>query len=134
MQKIFTEERSHIFVIEPEGSSEKTLKYAKCTYGRIFVPSQKNKFMIYACSIFPTFKLIELERYFSCEESLLDSLPQLSNELLEILSLALIPWRSPLYWLVTSSEVFDDTPYEPGTSNSSPEKAAVFYGERPFVV
>ena len=32
---------SHIFVKEPEGSSEKKLKYANCTYGRIFVPSQK---------------------------------------------------------------------------------------------
>ena len=63
MQKIFTEERSHIFVKEPEGSSEKTLKYTKCTYGRIFIPSQKNKFMIYACAIFRTFKLIEPERY-----------------------------------------------------------------------
>ena len=58
MQKIFTEERSHIFVKEPEGSSEKTLTYVKCTYERIFVPSQKNKFII-----FLTFKLIELERY-----------------------------------------------------------------------
>ena len=63
MEKIFTEERSHIFVKEPEGSSEKILKYVKCTYGRIFVQSQKNKFTIYACTIFPTFKLIELERY-----------------------------------------------------------------------
>ena len=27
MRKIFTEERSHIFVKEPEGSSEKILKY-----------------------------------------------------------------------------------------------------------
>ena len=61
--RIFTEERSRIFVKEPEGSSEKTLKYVKCTYVRIFVPSQKNKFMIYACTIFLTFKLIELERY-----------------------------------------------------------------------
>ena len=43
MQQIFTEEsRSHIFVKEPEGSSEKILKYVKCTYGRIFVLNQKN--------------------------------------------------------------------------------------------
>ena len=48
MQKIFTEERSDIFVKETEGSSEKILKYVKCTYGRIFVPSEKNKFTIYA--------------------------------------------------------------------------------------
>ena len=41
MQKIFTEERSHIFVKETEGSSEKISKYVNCTYGRIFVPSQK---------------------------------------------------------------------------------------------
>ena len=41
MQKIFTEERSHIFVKEPEGSSKKILKYVNCTYGRIFVPSKK---------------------------------------------------------------------------------------------
>ena len=32
---------SHISVKEPEGSSEKILKYVKCTYGRIFVPSKK---------------------------------------------------------------------------------------------
>ena len=32
---------SHIFVKEPEGSSGKILKYVKCTYGRIVVPSQK---------------------------------------------------------------------------------------------
>ena len=32
---------SHIFVKEPEGSSKKILKYVNCTYGRIFVPSQK---------------------------------------------------------------------------------------------
>ena len=67
MQKIFTGERSHIFLKEPEGSSEKILKYVNCTYGRIFVPSQKNKFMIYACTIFPTFKLIGLERYALCK-------------------------------------------------------------------
>ena len=41
MQHIFTEERSHIFVKEPEGSSEKILMYVKYTYGRIFVPSKK---------------------------------------------------------------------------------------------
>ena len=63
MQKIFTEDRSHIFVKKPEGSSEKILQYVKCTYGRIFVPSQTNKFMIYACTILSTFKLIEPERY-----------------------------------------------------------------------
>ena len=63
MQKILSEERSHIFVKEPEGSSEKILKYAKCTYGGIFVPSQKNKFTIYAYTIFSTYKLIELEMY-----------------------------------------------------------------------
>jgi len=77
-------------------------------------------------------------------ESLSGSLPQLSNEQLEILSLAITPWHvgivlflafgSSLYWLVTSPEVFDDAPYEPGTSTYSPEKAAAFYGERPFVV
>ena len=77
-------------------------------------------------------------------ESLSGSLPQLSNEQLEILSLALTPWHvgiflflsfgSSLYWLVTSPEVFEDAPYEPGTSTYSPEKAAAFYGERPFVV
>ena len=43
MQKIFTEERSHIFEKEPEGSSKKILKYVNCTYGRIFVPSQGKK-------------------------------------------------------------------------------------------
>ena len=32
---------SHIFVKEPEGSSEKILKYVNYRYGRIFVPSQK---------------------------------------------------------------------------------------------
>ena len=32
---------SHIFVKEPEGSSEKILKYVKCTHLRIIVPSQK---------------------------------------------------------------------------------------------
>ena len=41
MQKIFTEERSHIFVKEPKGSSEKILKYVKFTYGKIFVPNPK---------------------------------------------------------------------------------------------
>ena len=41
IHKHVTEERSPIFVKEPEGSSEKILKYVKCTYGRIFVPSQK---------------------------------------------------------------------------------------------
>ena len=35
---------SRIFVKESEGSSEKILKYANCTYGRIFVPSQKEIF------------------------------------------------------------------------------------------
>ena len=54
---------SHIFVKEPEGSSEKILKYVNCTYGRVFVPSQKHNFMICGCTIFPTFKLIETERY-----------------------------------------------------------------------
>ena len=62
MQNIFTEKRSHIFVKEPEGSSEKILIYLKCTYGRIFVPGQKHKLTIYVCTIFPTFKLIEMER------------------------------------------------------------------------
>ena len=56
---------SRIFVKESEGSSEKILKYVKCTYGRISVPRPKNKFTIYACTIFVTFKLIELERYSS---------------------------------------------------------------------
>ena len=54
---------SHIFVKEPKGSSEKILKFVNCTYIRIFVPSQKNNFMIYACTIFFNFKLIERERY-----------------------------------------------------------------------
>ena len=47
MQKIFTKERSHIFVKEPKGSSEKILKFVKCTYGRIFVPSE-NLFSLFA--------------------------------------------------------------------------------------
>ena len=67
MQKVFTEERSHIFVKEPEGSSEKILKYVNCTYGRIFVPSQKQNFMIYACTIAGTIKVVERER--SCSGS-----------------------------------------------------------------
>lgn len=77
-------------------------------------------------------------------ENLSGSLPQLSNEQLEILSLALTPWHvgiililsfgSSLYWLVKSPEVFDDAPCEPGISTYSPEKAAAFYGEPPFVV
>ena len=32
---------SHIFMKEPEGSSEKILKYTKCTHLRISIPSQK---------------------------------------------------------------------------------------------
>ena len=43
MQKVFTEERSHIFVKEPEGSWETILKYVNCTYGRIFVPMRQKK-------------------------------------------------------------------------------------------
>ena len=54
---------SHIFVKEPEGTSKKILKYVNCTYGRIFVTSQEKKLMIQVCTIFHTFKLIELERY-----------------------------------------------------------------------
>ena len=50
-------------VNETEGSSEKILNYVKCTYGRIFVPSQNLFFIICACTIFPTLKLIVLERY-----------------------------------------------------------------------
>ena len=63
MKQIFTEERSHIFVKEPEGSSEKILMYVKCTYGRIFVLSQIFFLIICACTIFATFKLIKLERF-----------------------------------------------------------------------
>ena len=53
----------HIFVKEREGSSEKISKYVNCTYGRIFVPSQKQNFMIYACTIAGRIKPIERERY-----------------------------------------------------------------------
>ena len=42
---------------------ENILKYVKYTYLRISVTSQKNNFMICACIIFPSFKLIETERY-----------------------------------------------------------------------
>ena len=55
----------HIFVKEREGSSEKISKYVNCTYGRIFVPSQKQNFMIYACTIAGRIKTIERERYIS---------------------------------------------------------------------
>ena len=54
---------SHIFVKEPEGSWEKIFKYVNCTYGRIPGPSQKNNFMIYACTITGRIKPIERERY-----------------------------------------------------------------------
>ena len=54
---------SHIFVKEPEESLEKILKYVKYIYILISVPNQKHNFIIYECTIFPTFKLIETERY-----------------------------------------------------------------------
>ena len=41
IHKHVTEERSPIFVKEPEGSSEKILKYVKCTYITISAPNQK---------------------------------------------------------------------------------------------
>ena len=56
---------SHIFVKQTEGSSEKILKYVNCTYGSIPRPSQKNKFMIYACTIAGRIKPIEREMYSS---------------------------------------------------------------------
>ena len=54
---------SHMFVKEPEGSLEKKLKYVNCSYGRIFIPNQKQNFMIYACTIAGRIKAIERERY-----------------------------------------------------------------------
>ena len=56
---------SYIFVKEREGSSEKIFKYLNCTYERIFVPSQKQNFMIYAYTIAARIKTIERERYIS---------------------------------------------------------------------
>ena len=53
----------YIFVKEREGFSEKILKYVYYTYGRIFVPSQKQNFIIYACTIAVWIKSIERERY-----------------------------------------------------------------------
>ena len=52
------------YAVSKVEEGDNILKYVNLTYGRTFVPSQKNKFMIYACTIFPTFKLIELERYY----------------------------------------------------------------------
>ena len=51
------------YAVSKVEEGDNILKYVNLTYGRTFVPSQKNKFMIYACTIFSTFKLIELERY-----------------------------------------------------------------------
>lgn len=62
----------------------------------------------------------------------------------KLLQLATTPWHfeaiaafglgSALLWFLTTPETFDDAPYEPGTSTYSPEKAAIFYQQRPLKV